>query len=122
MFLRRPCKCLKRASPTTWLFVALVTTLLLSPSLEAKTGGLGGVIFTVSSDHVQTVWPNARVALKNLDTNSESATVSDRLGTYAFAGVVYGHYEITVTLAGFESITRRLTIEAEHSVKASTFS
>ena len=71
----------------------------------------------MGSDHVQTVWPNARVTLKNLDTKNESANVSDRLGTYTFNGVAYGHYEITVTLAGFEPVTRQFTIDANSPSK-----
>ena len=73
MYLRSPCKCMKRASHAIRLFIVLVATLLLSLAAEAKTGKLGGDIFTVGSDRVQTAWPNARVALKNLDTNIESA-------------------------------------------------
>ena len=44
-------------------------------------------------------------------------TVSDRLGAYTFYGVVYGHYEITVTLAGFEPVTRQLSIDASSPSK-----
>jgi len=105
MYLRSPCKYLKRASPAIRLSIAIVTTLMFSSAIEAKTGNLSGVIFTISSDQVQTVWPNARVTLKNLDTKNENTHVSDRLGTYTFDGIVYGHYEITVTLAGFEPVT-----------------
>ena len=74
MYLRSPCKCLKRASRAIYLSIAIVTTLLFLPAVEAKTGNLSGVIFTVGPDHAQTVWPNARVTLKNLDTKNESAT------------------------------------------------
>ena len=113
MYLRNPCKYLKLASLTIRLFLAFLTSVLLSPALQAKTAALCGVIFTVGSDHVQTVWPNARVTLRNLDTKNESATVSDQLGTYSFTGIAYGHYEITVTLAGFAR-ARLLLLNSGH--------
>jgi hypothetical protein len=87
------------------------------PALEAKTTTVSGVVFTLGSDHVQTVWPNARVTLKSLGTHREVSTVSSDLGTYAFTGVLFGDYEITVTLAGFEPITKRLTIKSDNTTK-----
>ncbi len=98
-------------------FVAIVLALMFEAPLEAKTATVGGVIFTLGSDKAQTVWPNARVTLKNLDTNNAVATVSNEVGRYAFTGVLYGRYEIAVTLAGFETVTKRITIEADVTPK-----
>jgi hypothetical protein len=72
------------------LCVAILVALAFEPDLDAKTATVGGVIFTLDSGRVQTVWPNVRVTLKSLDTNNEVATISDDLGTYAFTGVLYG--------------------------------
>ena len=83
----------------------------------AKTATVGGVILTLGSDRMQTVWPNARVTLKNLDTNNEVAAVSNEVGRYAFSGVLYGRYEIAVTLAGFDTVTKRITIETDVTPK-----
>jgi hypothetical protein len=99
------------------LFVALVIALVFEAALEAKTAAVGGVILTLDSDRVQTVWPNARVTLKNLDTNNEVATVSNEVGKYTFSGVLYGRYEISVTLAGFDTVTKRITIETDVTPK-----
>lgn len=82
-----------------------------APVHATKTGRIHGTIFTVGPDHVQVLWPNARVSLKNLDTGNEFSTVSNDLGAYVFVGVPVGKYEVTVTLAGFESNTRQLTLE-----------
>ena len=90
---------------------ALVVALALPPSAGAKTADLSGVIFTIGADQVQTVWPNARVTLKNLKTGEGIATVSSELGVYSFTGVETGEYEITVVLAGFETITKHVTLE-----------
>jgi len=92
------------------LLWALLTVLLLTPAVTAKTGTLSGVVYTVGQDHVQIVWPNARVTLKNLTTRSEVSSVSNDAGAYTFAGVSVGDYEVSVALAGFETITKRLTI------------
>jgi hypothetical protein len=93
------------------LFLAIVMALLCESALEAKTSSVSGVILTLASDGAQTVWPNARITLKNLDTNNEVATVSNELGRYTFSSVLYGRYEITVTLAGFDTVTKPITIE-----------
>ena len=94
----------KRVIPlvgTIRLLVAIVILLLSGPLVEAKVANVSGVIFTLSSDRAQTLWPNARITLKNLATNDEYATVSNELGTYSFVGLLAGEYEMTVTLAGF---------------------
>lgn len=99
---------------TIRLLVAMLLALLCDSALQAKSTSVTGLIFTVDSDQVQTVWPNARVTLKRLDTNVEVVTVSNDLGRYTFTGVLYGSYEITVTLAGFEPVTKKLTVENDH--------
>jgi len=98
-------------------FVAIVMALVFEAALQAKTATVGGVILTLGSDRVETVWPNARVTLKNLDTNNEVAAVSNEVGRYTFSGVLYGRYEIAVTLAGFETVTKRITIETDVTPK-----
>jgi hypothetical protein len=95
-------------------FVPMLLALLFEPALQAKSASVTGVVFTLGSDQVQTVWPNARITLKNLETNGEVATISNDLGRYTFSGVLYGRYEITVTPAGFESVTKKLTVENDH--------
>ncbi len=104
MYLRSRPEIFKLTSHAIRFFAAVLIAFVFVPVLEAKTSTVSGIIFTLGSDKVQTVWPNARVTLKNVDTGSEAATISNDLGTYAFTGVLYGHYEITVTLAGFESV------------------
>src|SRR5215471_9554091 len=94
--------------------LGMLIAFLLEPALAAKTATISGLIFTVGSDQAQVVWPNARVTLKSLDTNNEIDTISNDTGRYAFTGILYGSYEITVTLAGFEPITKRVTIETDH--------
>ena len=96
---------------------AVLVASFFAPALQAKSASVTGIVFTLGMDHVQTVWPNARVALKNLGTNSEISTVSNDLGQYQFTGVVYGEYEITVKLASFDTVAKRLTIKSDETAK-----
>ena len=93
------------------VLVVLLIAFPLLPARAAKTGKVSGIIFTIGTDRIQTVWPGAHVSLKNLGTNREISTVSNDLGAYAFIGVAVGKYEITVTLAGFEPSVKRFTLE-----------
>jgi hypothetical protein len=88
------------------LFLFVVTPLL------AATARLTGTIFSLDQNHMQTLWPNARVSLKNLSSGRERTTVSNELGQYSFAGILPGDYELTITLAGFAEATRKITLSA----------
>jgi hypothetical protein len=85
--------------------------------MAADSAKVSGAIFTVGSDRIQTVWPNAHLVLKSLTTSSAVSAVSNEVGVYTFIGVLPGDYEITVTLAGFESITRRVTLKGGDATK-----
>ena len=111
MNLRSRGKRLITAAHASRLLLTMLLALAWDPALQAKTANVTGLVFTRGSDQSQTVWPNARVTLKTLDRNTEVATISNELGRYTFTGVLYGRYEVTVTLAGFESVTKTLTVE-----------
>jgi len=104
-------------APAYRLVVAVLIAMALARAAAAKSANISGVIFALDSSRVQTVWPNARVTLKNLATNSEISTVSGDLGAYSFAGVLYGEYEVTVALAGFDPVTKHLTIDSDKLAK-----
>jgi len=105
------------SAPAYRLFVVVLIAMAWVEAAAAKSANISGVIFTLDSNRVQSVWPNARVTLKNLATNAEVSTVSGELGTYNFAGVLYGEYEVTVTLAGFDPVTKHLTIDSDKPAK-----
>jgi hypothetical protein len=113
MCLQSRCQRLPLLTHASRLLRAILIAALFEIPLQAKTATISGLIFTVTSDQAQLVWPNARVTLKNLDTNNEAATVSNDVGRYTFTSVLYGHYEVTVTLAGFRQITKSITIETD---------
>jgi outer membrane receptor protein involved in Fe transport len=85
----------------------------VSLAAAAKSATVSGVVYTLDAEKVQTIWPNARVTLKNLATKAETSAVSNNLGVYTFAGVLYGEYEVTVRLAGFEAVTKRITVSSD---------
>ena len=91
--------------------LALLVALLLAPAAAAKSAKVSGVVFTLDSDRMQTVWPNARITLRNVTTQSAISTISNDVGGYAFTGLLPGEYEMTVSLAGFETLTKRLTLQ-----------
>ncbi len=78
----------------------------------ADTARVSGTIFTIDPNRVQTLWPNARITLKNLATKRKLTTISNDLGQYSFSGILPGEYEISVTLAGFAPASRRITLTA----------
>ncbi len=104
-------------APARQAFVAVLLVMALASAAAAKSSSVGGVIFTVDADHVQTVWPNARVTLKSLGTSAELSNISNDLGTYSFVGVLYGEYDVTVTLAGFDPVTKHVTIKSDDPAK-----
>ena len=92
-------------------------SLLLAPAAAAKTARVSGVIFTLGSDRLQTLYPNVRVTLKNLTSKREVATISNDVGVYAFNGLLPGEYEVTVALTGFETLTKPLTLKGGDAAK-----
>ena len=109
--------CYHLRTPSLRAFVAVLFVMAFASDAAAKSSSIGGIIFTLDADHVQTVWPNARVTLKNLGTNAEVSSVSSDLGSYSFSGVLYGEYDVTVALAGFASVTKRVTIRSDQPTK-----
>jgi hypothetical protein len=95
----------------------VVQTLLVLFSLclpaFADTARLSGIIFTIDANHIQALWPNARVALKQLASGRELSTVSDELGQYSFVGLLPGDYQLTVTLTGFEAATKPVKLKTD---------
>jgi hypothetical protein len=102
------------------LGIALLSFLLLAglgAGQRNPTARLSGVVYTIGADQVKTVWPNARVTLKNKTSGIAVSTVSSELGDYRFVGVEAGDYELTVALAGFETEVRSVKLEPRAAVE-----
>jgi len=78
----------------------------------AERAKLTGTIYTRGANGLETVWPNARVTLKNVVTGAAVATVSSALGEYTFTPLDPGSYEVKVSLAGFAEETKQIEIAA----------
>jgi hypothetical protein len=92
---------------------ALVVACLSVPGTWAsESDQVNGIIFTAGPGQVKTVWPNARVTLKSVSSRYEVSTVSDQLGEYVFMGILPGEYEVSVTLAGFRTVAKQITLKA----------
>jgi TonB dependent receptor/TonB-dependent Receptor Plug Domain len=96
-----------------WTILALWAALSV-PSLAAKIIRLTGTAFTLSADGTQTLWPNAGICLKNLASGIEVCTVSNDLGQYSFPAVLPGDYVLTLRLAGFEALSKTITLSPDH--------
>jgi Carboxypeptidase regulatory-like domain/TonB-dependent Receptor Plug Domain len=103
---RFPCTNRTRLCALVFGFLCLAT---LS---HAASGRITGTIFTIDSNHIRTLWPNARVTLKNPISGREVSSVSNDLRQYLFVGVVVGRYQLTVTAAGFAPVTKEVTATA----------
>src|SRR5580765_6100096 len=61
-------------------------------------------------DPQRAVVPGAVVTARNTDTNLAAESVTDQAGRFRFPYLRVGPYEITVRLAGFADVTRRVTL------------
>src|SRR5690349_21835974 len=62
-------------------------------------------------DPADAVVPKAGLKLKNLATALERTTQTNGSGAYSFAALPPARYEIQVSMPGFQTIVRRLTLE-----------
>jgi uncharacterized surface anchored protein len=67
-------------------------------------------------DSAGAVVPNAKVQLKNTETNIVSTTVSDTEGNYRFVSLAPGAYQITVDAPGFNSTSVAFTLETSQNL------
>jgi len=102
-----------RSARSLRLSLALLPAFFIALSARADTARLSGIIFTIDANDIQTLWPSARVILRQLASGRELTTVSNDLGEYSFAGLLPGDYQLTVTLAGFETITKPITLKTD---------
>lgn len=89
------------------LLVVLLPLLLCSLAYrlpaQAGRGGLNGLV----TDSTGAVIPNAKVELLNNGTGVEQSTLTTSAGLYTFVSLNPGTYQVTVSMAGFETSTRK---------------
>src|SRR5215469_10557106 len=99
---------LSSLNSTRWITaltgIALALTLALVPAnaaAQASSSAVNGVV----TDAEQAVVPNAKVALRNVDTNVERDTETNATGDYFFSNVTPAHYTLMFSHAGFQTET-----------------
>ena len=97
--------------------VLVVAYLFAHGAWAIESAKVSGVVFTAGPGQIKTVWPNARVTLKSLAARNEVSTVSNHLGEYIFTGILPGEHEVRVTLAGFETVAKQISLEEGGAVQ-----
>ncbi len=85
------------------LFLLMLVYGCTKASAQAGRGGLNGLV----SDGTGAVIPNAKVVLLNNGTGVEQTTYSTSAGLYTFVSLNPGVYQVTVSVNGFETTTRK---------------
>src|SRR4051794_34527620 len=82
------------------LFLALTLFTLAVPAFAQSAGGsIEGVVTDASGG----VLPGVTIVVKNMDTNVARDLVTDEGGRYRAAALQPGRYEVSATLAGFQT-------------------
>jgi hypothetical protein len=91
-------------------FTLLMCLLLTAGTLAAQSttsGAIGGVV----NDASGAVIPNAKVEIRNTDTNRSVSTVSDEIGRFRAVNLQPGNYEVKVTAANFSGYKATCVVE-----------
>src|SRR5579859_23874 len=105
--------CLFIPTPLLSVFVVLMAVVSLWAQ-TATTGNISGVV----TDPSAAVIAGVPVTLKNLDTGSSTSTTTNEQGSFSFSLLQPGRYSVTANTAGFQAITRNVTVALGSSVTA----
>jgi Carboxypeptidase regulatory-like domain len=89
--------------------LSVVFVLMAVVSLWAQTATTGNISGVVT-DPSAAVISGVPVTLKNLDTGSSISTTTNEQGSFGFSLLQPGHYSVTTNAAGFQAITRNVTV------------
>jgi hypothetical protein len=91
------------------LVVAFLLTLVFTNFAAGQSLTSGSIAGRVT-DPAGAVIANAAIGLKNTDTGEVQAATTGSDGTYRFNLLKPGHYEVTVTVAGFAKVIQTTTV------------
>ena len=104
--------------------IRMVTAIaiFLALSINALAQVTSGEVLGTIRDGSGAIVPNAKVSVKNLDTNANREVSSDTEGRFRIPTLPTGQYELTVVASGFATykqgpITLRLNQSAEFDVR-----
>jgi hypothetical protein len=85
------------------LILAFTCVVVLAPRLAAAQAAATGSIEGTVTDASGSVLPGAAVVVKNMETNVTRDLVTDAAGRYRATALQPGRYEVSVSLAGFQT-------------------
>ena len=99
-------------------FMTVMALLLACSTSALWAQEFRGTISGTISDPSGAVVPGAKVVMREVHTGAVSQTKSDAQGQYVVPFLLPGEYSVTVTMAGFETVTRKaITLQAqEHPI------
>src|SRR5215467_5809425 len=89
------------------LLTLAVVCLSYAEGQSLITGRIAGAV----TDPTSLVVPNAAVILTNLDTGETQSNTTKGDGTYSFAQVKPGRYQVTVTKSSFANMVRTISVK-----------
>ena len=98
-----------RGNRSTCLFLpafALIVATIAQAQETTNYSSLGGRVTDPSGAAVS----NVRVTAREVSTNIDNSTTSDREGRFRFAYLKVGQYEIEIIREGFEPLKRSITL------------
>ena len=106
-----------------WPFVIFLRLLPLLVVLFSPVFAFGqvdqGAITGVVTDTTGAVIPDAKVTLNSPDTGLTLQTKANQSGNYTFSPLKIGNYSVTVSVKGFQTLTRQnLHVDAEQRLEA----
>jgi len=87
-------------------FALLFVVALIMPATSAFAQSDRGAITGLVVDQQDQLVPGALVTLRNTDTNVSTPITTDTTGTFRFASLIVGTYELTVELEGFRKLVQ----------------
>jgi hypothetical protein len=100
------------------VLIAILLTIATFASAPARAQEFRGTISGAIADPSGAVVPGASVTVKETQTGTVNRTVSDNAGQYVIPFLLPGDYSITVSEAGFKTVTRTgITLQSqEHPI------
>src|ERR1700722_15536015 len=98
------------------VFAVVTMIVLTAGSTSAQTAG-AGTITGVLTDQSGAAVPGATVVVRNTDTGLDRTITSNDSGIYFAAFLQPGHYEVSISKAGFAKLLRKeLTVQVGETI------
>ena len=99
-----------KVRPKAAVKIALMVSATLLATM-AKAGDIKGR----ASDTGGGALPGAEVALENVATGVETASIADSSGGYSFTGLKAGLYRLSARLPGFSQVARNISLASDQT-------